>query len=340
MRITTALWRLCLLTLASARPHSLSPPVTASNVVQDDLELPVNTTATSTSWIGPLPVLLARARNGQDAQPLLTPDDPEIKGRGRQRRQLAFMDKILSEVKDGTDEDISITPTDEQLATWRIDDIAIGATAFWFPWPTDRRQTYKMRGLTGCTASLIFSEHGFWAAHHWESVKETNTVGGSSFNVRIPPSNDIVETPVDVFKKIAVDILDSEAPPGVFREFESFTDLKSKHGDPLSEGDNVDIFVLTKANGPNDKKPRYDTLVKELEKGYRDRIPGARYAQETYVGDTTTTRADPSVRGRIVVQYTPHERDDPRDDCGRIAKVAVWVEEKSRPVLEKEWETE
>ncbi|KAM7182883.1 hypothetical protein V8F20_012809 [Naviculisporaceae sp. PSN 640] len=334
MQLTQTLWRFCLLSLTSARPTSLLIPETSSSSSSLLPEPPVNTT---TPFIGPELLLLSRAPS--QPQPLLTPSDESIKGRGRQKRQEKFIEKLEEEVAD--DDNIPILPWKEQVQSWSVDGIPIGATAFWYQFPTDKKATYEMAGLTGCTASLIFSEEGFWAAHHWESQKESNPDGGGTFNARIPPSMELVETPPEIFQKIAVDILDTPPAPGVFRHFESFAELKTNRGDPFADGDNVDIFVLTKAKGPRDKKPRYDDKVKLLEKGYKERIPGAHYIQETYVGDETTTLAPENVRGRILIQYTPYERDDPRrKGCGKLAKLVVWVEDKTTPVLKREWETD
>ncbi|KAM7192050.1 hypothetical protein V8F20_009026 [Naviculisporaceae sp. PSN 640] len=340
MRLTTnTLWRLCLLTFVCARPHPLSLPVATPTDLHDERDLSINTS--TSSWpVGPSPDLLARARGGQKPKPLLTPQDESIKGRGRATRHLNFMEKILTEEPGGPLVDIPIVPIREQLETWKINGIPIGVTSFFYPWDKNKKMTFKMRGLTGCTATLILSEEGMWAAHHWESVKETSP-GGSSFWTRIPPPDGkLIETPLDVFQTIAVDILDGLAPPGVIRTFESFDDLKETHNDPFGFPGNADIFVLTKAWGPQDMKPRYDKHIKLLEKGYKDRLSAAQYFQETYVGDLTTTPVDPIVAGKVVVQYTPYERDDPRDDCGKIAKAVVWAENKTRPIIEKEWETE
>ncbi|KAK4210116.1 hypothetical protein QBC37DRAFT_377389 [Rhypophila decipiens] len=344
MWMTAPLWRLCLLTLASARPHSAD----TSSSIQQYVEHALNTTATSTPLIAPLPILLSRARNGKDPQPLLTP------GRGQARHE-TFMNRILDEVDDHSDWNIPILPTITQRRTWEVDGHAIGATAYWYPWPTDEKRTYKMQGLTGCTASFIFSEAGFWAAHHWESVSEDSELGGGAFNIRIPPDNKLIETPVDVFKKIAVDILDVGPPPlpvGVERHFVSFNDLKNERGNPFSEGGNVDIFVLTKADSGTDKRPRYGNLVKELEKGYLERTNGGSYKQDTYVGDPaeiqrlyrqTTDKQWLDLQkfsGKIAVQFTPYERDDPRDQCNTMAKVVVWVENRRDPAYENEWSWE
>ena len=152
MILSNTLWRLCLLGLATARPHVPGADEGLS------LPEPPSTNASSPSTLLLGPTLFSRApRRPAKPQPLRTPADAKP---GR-RQHMTFLKETLAEVPAATEEDmnveedIDITPSDEQLETWTIDGIPVGATGLYFEWPIHEKKTYKMRGLTGCTATII-----------------------------------------------------------------------------------------------------------------------------------------------------------------------------------------
>lgn len=91
-------------------------------------------------------------KRAPEAAPLLTTSDVvQVDG---QPDEVSLFNFILSMTQDNTENDIDITPTDQQIATWQIDGNPIGATGKWYAFG-NTPQTWKMRGLSGCTAIFI-----------------------------------------------------------------------------------------------------------------------------------------------------------------------------------------
>jgi hypothetical protein len=89
-----------------------------------------------------------------------------------------------------------------------------------------------------------------WAGHLWESTVEDNINGGSSFKKRTSETEVEVRSLAEV-KKIAVDIMTQETPADQVanrQEWLSLKDLESRQGNPFANGQDVDIFVLTRAD--------------------------------------------------------------------------------------------
>lgn len=90
-----------------------------------------------------------------EAVPLLTINDiKKPKEEADEPDEVSLFKMLLSMTPDNVDNDIDITPTDLQIATWVIDGTPIGATGKWYPFG-DSPQAWKMRGLSGCTAIFI-----------------------------------------------------------------------------------------------------------------------------------------------------------------------------------------
>ena len=91
------------------------------------------------------------------------------------------------------------------------------------------------------------SSHGIWAGHLWEGSKTVN--GGSSFNHRF--SKDVqTPRPPNEFKTVAVDIFDQATPARQKAKrplWKSLVDVKNDHDDPFNDVEDVQIFLLTKA---------------------------------------------------------------------------------------------
>ena len=57
-------------------------------------------------------------------------------------------------LKRGKEGEIGIYPSAKQVEGWTIDGVHIGATGLFFKFPNEAR-TFRMVGLTGCTATII-----------------------------------------------------------------------------------------------------------------------------------------------------------------------------------------
>lgn len=87
-----------------------------------------------------------------EAAPLLTVNDIEkVDG---QPDQVSLFDLLLTMAPDNTDNDIDITPSDQQVKSWVIDGTPVGATGMYYEFGKTP-QVWKMRGLSGCTAIII-----------------------------------------------------------------------------------------------------------------------------------------------------------------------------------------
>jgi hypothetical protein len=96
-------------------------------------------------------VTLRRAPKKKDqAQPSRT-----TSGRHTPAKQVTFIDSLGKEVnKAGGDSVIGISPNQQQLDTWKINGIPMGATAEWWYFG-DEPRVWQMRELKGCTATII-----------------------------------------------------------------------------------------------------------------------------------------------------------------------------------------
>ncbi|KAI1089761.1 hypothetical protein F5B19DRAFT_495043 [Rostrohypoxylon terebratum] len=277
-----------------------------------------------------------------EAAPLLTVNNIEkVPG---QPDQVSLFDFLLTKAKDNTDNDIDITPTDEQIKTWVIDGTPVGATGMYYEFGKTPR-VWKMRGLSGCTAIIIMSSKGFWAGHLWESTKPDRINGPSSFLKRIS-AEDVVERSLDEFKKIAVDIMTQATPANQIanrKHWTSLQDLKTRKGDPFGNGDDNNVFILTRAKSATDKSQRYTNQINALGRELKEAVGASRgkYAALTYPGAGDTGKLKyPGTNGKIVIQYTPFEGTNGDDGCKTMAAAHVWVnpETQKDPVIRKTWE--
>jgi hypothetical protein len=242
------------------------------------------------------------------------------------------------------DYDIDITPTPEQLATWKVgrDRTPVGATGLYYRFGKSKR-VWKMRGMSGCTASIIASQDGMWASHLWESTRPGNINGGSAFlrRDRDRRGREVVSERSDSeFMRVGVDIL-SERTPSAEREnramWRSFADLQSRYGDPFRYSDEVDGFIFTKAESRSNSSPRYSRKISLLQDEYYNQLPDANFRRHvTYIGDRTQypRRFPAALMGVLGMQYTPCERVE-NGRC--IARFEAWAENGDRPVIVKEW---
>jgi hypothetical protein len=98
------------------------------------------------------PALADVKKRAPKALPLFTTAD--IVAQDNQPDELTLLYKIESEVETDSDNDRDITPLPDQLNTWKIDGIPIGATGMWYPFG-NTPQKWKMHNLEGCTAIFI-----------------------------------------------------------------------------------------------------------------------------------------------------------------------------------------
>ncbi|KAI1084833.1 hypothetical protein F5B20DRAFT_222811 [Whalleya microplaca] len=91
-------------------------------------------------------------KRAPEAVPLLTTSD--INKVDGQPDEVSLFDLLLSMAPDNSDNDIDITPTDQQVTSWVIDGTPVGATGMWYEFGKTP-QVWKMRGLSGCTGIII-----------------------------------------------------------------------------------------------------------------------------------------------------------------------------------------
>ncbi|KAI1872853.1 uncharacterized protein JN550_003727 [Neoarthrinium moseri] len=330
MRLTSFTWRLCLIGLAAAASIPTRFPV------------PDNSGLGSREFSGPtfadygLPSE-KRAANDDDPDPLDSPGRRVTAS--KQRAFIQRLDKTITR-----ENSLAIQPHETQLEGWKIDGISISATSEWKDWPRTKT-TFRMAGLTGCTAIIIVNSHGFWQGHIWEAEGTAGKGGG--FN-ELLANNQPKERTDDVFRKIAVDILDQSAPDIAF--YESLADLKGGKGkkgatkNPLADSADTKVFILTKQKSKTDSSTLYSSKIEILKAKLRDYLPASPIVQKTYIGRDTDYDADSKpYKGEIYIQYTPWERDtcekDRKKEPRKVAKAMVWYEDKEQAPIEKEWET-
>lgn len=124
-----------------------------------DVEIAARTAAPSTpTTIATAPRIAIVKRASGDGitptYPLLYPDEDE--GVNAQRN---FVRRLKRSVGDNSDNNIAIVPSNRQLSSWFIRDrqnkrVPIGVTSEFFSFGS-RPKTWKMVGMTGCTAVFI-----------------------------------------------------------------------------------------------------------------------------------------------------------------------------------------
>lgn len=99
--------------------------------------------------------------------PLLKPDPTE-----GNNSQLNFMRRLDKSVPEKSEYNIAIKPRAKQLENWFVRDrkglqVPIGVTAEFFPFGK-KPQTYKMVGLSGCTAAFVIVcyMHSIYCIHY------------------------------------------------------------------------------------------------------------------------------------------------------------------------------
>ncbi|KAG9235777.1 hypothetical protein BJ875DRAFT_541839 [Amylocarpus encephaloides] len=332
------LWRLCLLGLAVARPHEgLSERDAQLETVNAPISMPESS-------------LLTRAHESASnlvPRAKLANPDPLIeapKGRITEAKQLSFIKQLRAQ--QGNKEVGIVPPIEQQNGAWEIDGIPIGATGHWFNWPEDKKLNWEMYGLEGCTATFILTQEGFWGGHLWESTKDTNVGGASSFLERMADGSAPERTDA-VFKKIAADIMKQKGPGWTDKtDFVSPVDLMTpnpaySHPAISFDGD-TEIMILTKAKSIKDRSQQYESKINILKQGYAEAMPLAptNYKVLTYDGFKEGAGAiAKEAQGRIIVQFTPfHERQVQKKNNYRVAKAKVWVELDSTPAIDMTWE--
>ena len=278
---------------------------------------------------------LFRNETHQRPVPLLSPGQISWFRNGHYR----FIQSLLRQVVPWSDNDITITPPDRQINSWTSDGVPIGATGMWYEFG-NVPEVWRMVGLSGCTAIFIVCCRGFWACHLWESTKPMKLNGGSAFLER-RSAEVTVERRDSAFQRVAVDIITQQTPEDqvVNRDYTSLADLKRRFGDPFRNGNEVGIFVLTKAQSAKDSRPRYANKVALLRASLEAAIPGSTYREQTYIGNPSSINVPADVNGVICVQYTPYDHDA-AGICGKATRCAVarvWAELHEQPVIEKQW---
>ncbi|KAK8124191.1 hypothetical protein PG999_004109 [Apiospora kogelbergensis] len=278
---------------------------------------------------------------GSEAIPLLTPAD--VSPVAGQTDEVSLFQLLESRAASETDFDIDITPTPEQLQTWKVGDTPVGATGKWYEFGKTPG-VWKMRGLSGCTGIIILSSKGFWAGHLWENTNENVINGGSAFLKRTSHDNSEERT-LDEFKKVAVDIMTEATPANQARNRQhwiSLKDLETQKGNPFGSGDDVNVFLLTRAVSATNTAQRYSKQISALGRALKAAVnPGrGQLSAWTYPGAGDSDKLDlKNTNGKIIIEYTPFHGVNPDDNCKHIAAAQVLVNpvKQKAPVIKKTW---
>lgn len=186
-----------------------------------------------------------------------------------------------------------------------------------------------MRGLHGCTAVIILSNNGFWAAHFWEVGTFKKKVGDGEYVLYDDAT----------FKRLAVDIL-----PNSFDGFQGLQDLP---GDPFQADVATDIVVFTRSAVGKPKVSEYDSKIRVLSNALRQfvsRRPAPVRQTYRYIPRTNDEMEliynDNSllVRGTISIQYDPAQARVPTNgQIVQVAAVKVWAQTEPAPLIQRTW---
>ncbi|KAI0386516.1 hypothetical protein F5Y04DRAFT_290115 [Hypomontagnella monticulosa] len=296
---------------------------------------------------GTTPVLHARTPGVSEPQPLLSPRN----ARGHER----FIDKLRREADRAMREEsvmggwINIYPSQEQLWYWKVaatidgqySEFPVGLTSQWNEFG-EKRATWRVFGLQGCTMIFIVSSRGFWASHIWENTQSDDINGGSAFLRRTGPSSTTPRSREE-FAVSAIQPMTQALPLELkyIVEYLSLADLRTDYDDPLGDPSDVQVYIWTRAASRSDSRPKYADRIRELKAGVAAAIPGFRASNVkvgTYIGAGDHPTASEATRGTMHFQYSPYHAKKRGDECTPLAAFRMWEEDKPEAKMERIWE--